>query len=132
MTRLVVEGGQRLNGEIYVQGSKNAVLPILAAAILNDGISTIKNCPALKDVEIMIEILKRLGCRVYFEKDVIILDSSTINSTVVPEELASEMRSSIFILGPILSRFKKVTITYPGGCVGFLVQEKCRYYSCVR
>ncbi len=117
MSKLIVIGGQKLKGEMTVQGSKNAVLPILAATILNGGLNVIKNCPSLKDVEIMLDILKKIGCKVNVDKDVITVDSSGINNTVIPQDLVTEMRSSIFILGPILSRFKKVTITYPGGYV---------------
>lgn len=117
MSKLIVTGGQKLRGEITIEGSKNAVLPILAATVLNDGISIIKNCPRLSDVEIMLEILAKIGCKVSIEGDTVTVDSSTINSTEIPEDLAVEMRSSIIFMGPILSRFKKVTISYPGECV---------------
>jgi len=120
MGRIIVTGGQKLKGEIQIEGSKNAVLPILAATVLNDGISVIKNCPRLKDVEITIEILKRLGCKVKMEGHAAIVDSSTLNETEIPEDLASEMRSSIIFLGPMLARCGKVTISYPGGCVSLL------------
>jgi UDP-N-acetylglucosamine enolpyruvyl transferase len=122
MSKLIVVGGKKLKGEIVVEGAKNSVLPVFAATILNGGINVIRNCPKLKDVEIMIEILKRIGCKVSTEEDVVIIDSSTINSTMIPEDLATEMRSSIIILGAILARFGKVTITYPGGCVSLLAQ----------
>lgn len=115
MSKLIITGGQKLKGEIVVEGSKNAVLPLLAATVLNDGISVIKNCPKLRDVEIMLEILRKIGCKVSYEDNVVTVDSSTINSTEVPEELAVEMRSSIVFLGPLLARCKKVTISYPGG-----------------
>lgn len=117
MSRLVVTGGQKLCGEITVEGAKNAVLPILVATILNGGVNVIKNCPRLKDVNATIEILKRIGCKVSQEGNVIIVDSGTFNSTQIPEELAVEMRSSIIFMGPILSKLGKVTISYPGGCV---------------
>lgn len=116
MNKLVITGGQKLKGEIVVDGSKNAVLPILAATVLNGGLNVIKNCPGLKDVHIMIEILKKIGCRVKFDGSTVIIDSSTVNSTVVPEEFAIEMRSSIVFLGPILSRFGRATVGFPGGC----------------
>lgn len=117
MSKLIVTGGTRLSGEIPVEGSKNAVLPILAAAILNGGESVIKNCPKLKDVEIMIEILKKIGCKAFMEGDVITVDSSNITETQIPVDLAAEMRSSIIFMGPMLARCGKVTISYPGGCV---------------
>lgn len=117
MSRLVVTGGPKLNGEIAVEGSKNAVLPVLAAAILNGGESVIKNCPGLHDVEVMIRILRSIGCKVSVEGDVIVVNSSTINETLIPVDLAAEMRSSIIFMGPMLARCGKVTISYPGGCV---------------
>jgi UDP-N-acetylglucosamine enolpyruvyl transferase len=120
MSKLIVVGGNKIKGEIVVEGAKNAVLPILAATILNGGINVIKNCPKLKDVELMLKILGKIGCKVSMEEDTVIVDSSTINSTLIPEDLATEMRSSIIILGAILTRFGKVTVTYPGGCVSLL------------
>lgn len=117
MSRLIVAGGNKLSGEIAVEGSKNAVLPILAATILNGGESVIRNCPRLRDVEVMIEILKRIGCQASMEDDTIIIDSSNIRETKIPVDLAAEMRSSIIFMGPMLARCGKVTISYPGGCV---------------
>ncbi len=116
MAKIIVTGGQKLKGELRVEGAKNAVLPILAATILNGGVNVIKNCPQLKDVGIMLEILKRLGCRAGMKNGTITVDSSTLNSTEIPAELAMEMRSSIILLGPLLARCGKVTISYPGGC----------------
>ncbi len=115
MSKLIVTGGARLKGEIAVEGSKNAVLPILAASLLNGGESVIKNCPGLRDVEVMIGILRKIGCIVKHEGDVIIVDSSNISQTQIPVELAAEMRSSIIFMGPMLARCGKVTISYPGG-----------------
>jgi UDP-N-acetylglucosamine 1-carboxyvinyltransferase len=122
MDRLIVTGGQRLKGRIVVEGSKNAVLPILAATVLNGGLSVIRNCPRLRDVDIMLRLLNTIGCKTFSEGDTITVDSSNINSTDIPEDLAVEMRSSIIIMGPMLARFKKVTISYPGGCVAVLAQ----------
>jgi|GEM_PF-209518 UDP-N-acetylglucosamine 1-carboxyvinyltransferase len=119
MSKLMITGGTRLQGEIEVEGSKNAVLPILAASLLNGGESIIKNCPRLRDVEVMLGILKRIGCSVKMEGDVIVVNSSNIRETQIPVELAAEMRSSIIFMGPMLARCGKVTISYPGGCVTF-------------
>jgi UDP-N-acetylglucosamine 1-carboxyvinyltransferase len=117
MAKLVIEGGRELHGELEVQGSKNAVLPILAASILNSGLNTIRNCPRLKDVEIMMEILRTIGCKVIWEAgNTVCIDSTNLNSTVIPEDLAAEMRSSVIFLGPMLARLGSVTISYPGGC----------------
>ena len=117
MSKLIVTGGSRLKGEIAVEGSKNAVLPVLAAAILNGGESVIKNCPRLRDVEVMIEILKTIGCKAKMEGDVITVNSTVVSETLIPVDLAAEMRSSIIFMGPMLARCGKVTISYPGGCV---------------
>ncbi len=117
MNKIVIKGGKKLKGEIGIEGAKNSVLPILAATILNSGENIIKNCPMFSDVEVILDILKTIGCKVKVEDNVAIIDSSTISSTVVPESLASEMRSSIILMGPLLAREGKVTISYPGGCV---------------
>jgi len=117
MSKLIVVGGQKLNGEISIEGAKNAVLPILAATVLNEGLNVIRNCPDLKDVETTLKILDNIGCKVTKENDVVMIDSSTINSTFIPEDLASEMRSSIIFMGPILAKYGKVTISYPGDCI---------------
>lgn len=117
MSKIIVTGGKKLRGEIGIEGAKNSVLPILAATILNGGENVIKNCPMFKDVEVILDILRRLGCKVKVEDNVAIIDSSTISSTIVPESLATEMRSSIILMGPLLAREGKVTISYPGECV---------------
>lgn len=117
MSKYLITGGNKLKGEIDIQGSKNAVLPIFAATVLNGGLNVIKNCPKLKDVELTLKILKILGCKVKIENEnTVIINSSTINKTEIPHELANEMRSSIVFVGPLLSKFKKVTISYPGVC----------------
>jgi len=116
MNKIIVKGGKKLRGEIGIDGAKNSVLPILAATILNGGENVIKNCPMFKDVEVILDILRSIGCKVKVEGNVAIIDSSTITSTFVPEDLATEMRSSIILMGPILAREGKVTISYPGGC----------------
>jgi UDP-N-acetylglucosamine enolpyruvyl transferase len=117
VSKIVITGGQKLKGEIPIEGAKNAVLPILAATILNGGINVIKNCPRLSDVEATLEILKKVGCKVTIEGSTIIIDSSVISDTEIPEDLATEMRSSVIFIGPMLARCGKVTISHPGGCV---------------
>ncbi|QNU68359.1 UDP-N-acetylglucosamine 1-carboxyvinyltransferase [Ruminiclostridium herbifermentans] len=117
MSKIIVTGGKKLKGEIRIEGAKNSVLPILAATILNGDENIIKNCPMFKDVEVILDILRRLGCKVKVEDNTAIIDSTTISSTIVPENLATEMRSSIILMGPLLAREGKVTISYPGECV---------------
>ena len=116
MSKMVIEGGRRLEGAIEVHGSKNAVLPILAATVLSGGINTIHDCPRLKDVASSIEILKSLGCTVDWKQNSIIIDSNGVCTHYIPEALMREMRSSIIFLGAIISRCRKATISMPGGC----------------
>ncbi|NLH96476.1 MAG: UDP-N-acetylglucosamine 1-carboxyvinyltransferase [Clostridiaceae bacterium] len=130
MSRLVITGGARLQGEIGIEGSKNAVLPILAASLLNAGESVIKNCPRIRDVDIMVSILRKIGCSVKAEGDVIIVDSAGLKETRIPVELAAEMRSSIIFMGPMLARCGRVTISYPGGCVTFRAHKWIRAAAC--
>lgn len=117
MGKLVINGGHTLEGEMKIEGSKNAVLPVLAATVLNGGRNVIRNCPILKDVKIMIQILRKIGCSVKVSGNTVTVDSSTIKNQKIPDNLASEMRSSIIFIGPMLARCGKVTISYPGGCV---------------
>ncbi len=116
MNKLVIDGGRRLDGEIYVQGAKNAVLPILAATVLNGGINVIHNCPKLRDVEKTKAVLLGLGCGVVSNDDVIIVDSSTITDCLINENLMRQMRSSIIFLGAIIARTGKAIVGMPGGC----------------
>lgn len=116
MAYIEIAGGKQLNGEVNIQGSKNAVLPILAATVLINGISKINNCPKILDVFHMIEILEAIGCTVTWENSSLIVNTTSINTSVVPEELVKKMRSSIVLMGALLGRTGTVTITYPGGC----------------
>ncbi|OAB42697.1 UDP-N-acetylglucosamine 1-carboxyvinyltransferase [Paenibacillus antarcticus] len=116
MDKLVIEGGKTLSGTVRIHGSKNAALPILAACMLADGIVHLHNVPRLLDIEVMMNILNRLGCQTQHEQEMVIVDTSTANSFHVPEDLMKQMRSSIFLMGPLLARFGEVTIYQPGGC----------------
>ena len=116
MSRLVISGGNKLEGEIEAQGAKNSVLPILAATILNGGKNVIYNCPELRDVKITIEVLKSLGCDVKRVGKVLVVDSENISEYTIPDELMRQMRSSIIFLGAILARFGKAVVSLPGGC----------------
>lgn len=116
MSRFIISGGNRLEGEIETQGAKNSVLPILAATILSGGKNVIYNCPELSDVRITIEVLKSLGCSVKRVGKVLVVDSEDISEYTMPEELMRQMRSSIIFLGAILARFKKAVVSLPGGC----------------
>ncbi len=116
MSKIVVSGGNKLSGEVMVHGAKNSVLPILAATILNADENIIHDCPDIKDVAAALKILETLGCSIKREKDTVIINSATMNNYTVPDHLMREMRSSVIFLGPIISRYKKAILTYPGGC----------------
>lgn len=116
MGTLIVNGGRPLDGTVSVHGSKNSVLPILAATILNSGISIIHNCPKLRDVDAAIEILRYIGCRVTFEGDTVIVDSRDAKNFEIPDEMMREMRSSVIFMGAMLARLHKVSLFAPGGC----------------
>lgn len=116
MENLIISGGIRLDGKTRLQGSKNSSLPILAACAAVNGISVIHNCPRITDVDIAVAILERLGCKVSRECGTVTVDSGDINCSAIPEELMSEMRSSIIFLGALLARFGRGSATLPGGC----------------
>ncbi|HHY13430.1 MAG TPA: UDP-N-acetylglucosamine 1-carboxyvinyltransferase [Thermoanaerobacterales bacterium] len=116
MGRYIIKGGNKINGKVRINGAKNSCLPIMAASVLNGSTSKIIDVPYIKDIAVMIEILKYLGATVARTKEALYIDTSKINNCEVPEYLMRSMRSSIFLMGPILSRFGKVKVSYPGGC----------------
>nr|PZN44766.1 MAG: UDP-N-acetylglucosamine 1-carboxyvinyltransferase [Bacillota bacterium] len=118
--RFRVTGGRRLTGTVRISGAKNAVLPILAATVLCPEEVVIRGVPAIRDVQVMLAILRRLGVRVREEAGpdgiTLVLDPSGLATAEVHEELTREMRSSIFLMGPLLGRVGWVRMAYPGGC----------------
>ncbi|MDD3088396.1 MAG: UDP-N-acetylglucosamine 1-carboxyvinyltransferase [Candidatus Omnitrophica bacterium] len=117
MDKLIVEGGTPLRGRIKVSGAKNACLPILAAVLLSDDESIIRNVPDLKDVNTMLDILTGLGRKAVREKDVVRISGGIVDRPVAPYELVSTMRASICVLGPLLGRYHEAKVSFPGGCV---------------
>ncbi len=113
-----IDGGRRLEGEVVIEGSKNAVLPILAATLLHAGVSIIHNYPALRDVHFMLEIIRALGCTVTVDglTDTVTIDAGSMNSDSILQKSALEMRSSIIFLGAVLARMGSIKISHPGGC----------------
>jgi UDP-N-acetylglucosamine 1-carboxyvinyltransferase len=116
MAKLIINGGARLEGELSIQGAKNAALPVFAAALLTEEPVTIYNWPAISDVYYMLSILEHIGAYVEYEKDKLIINTQRALRWEMPDKLAKEIRSSIFMMGPILARFKMARFTYPGGC----------------
>ncbi len=116
MKKIVICGGKKLNGEVTVHGAKNSLLPILAATILAKDECVINNCPPLSDVLQMLELLKDIGCRVTYNQNRVHIITKDIFNYAMDDELMRRLRSSIFILGPLLARLKRAELGYPGGC----------------
>ncbi|HBV99000.1 MAG: UDP-N-acetylglucosamine 1-carboxyvinyltransferase [Peptococcaceae bacterium BICA1-7] len=116
MQKYMIVGGNRLQGKVRAGGSKNASLPILAACLLGSGKSIIHEVPNLRDITVMMEVLQHLGAGIKREGNTITVDTGSIDTFDVNEELMRRMRASNLVLGPMLARFRKVTISYPGGC----------------
>ena len=141
-----VEGGTPLVGSVRVNSAKNAVLPILAASILTREEVTLLDSPMISDAHHMADILEILGCQITRSGSTMQIRSSELHNWEMPDSLSKQIRSSIFLLGPILGRFRKATVTYPGGCeigmrpidlhlqglkrLGVTIREECGLVHC--
>lgn len=116
MDKLLITGGNRLNGEIAIAGAKNAALPILCAGLLTASDVILENVPALQDVSTMLKLLKQMGLQVREENGVVTLNGSAIDKLEAPYDMVKTMRASILVLGPLLARFGEAKVSLPGGC----------------
>ena len=116
MEKYIINGGNRLYGSVEIQTAKNSVLPVLAATVLTDEKVRILNVPNISDVKNMVKILTRLGCKAVYDGNDLVVDGSSADCYEIPSELAHELRSSVFLLGSVISRFRMAKIAYPGGC----------------
>ena len=116
MSSYIIEGGKKLEGEVTVSGSKNASLPIIAATILNKGITKLYNIPNIHDTQITLEILKYLGCKIKKNHGKIEINSKNIIRKDIPEHLMNQMRSTVILAGAIIGRFGEAKFSYPGDC----------------
>ena len=117
MSKLVINGGKQLNGEVSISGSKNAALPILSASLLAEGLVSVSNVPKLQDVETLIDLLAAMGVNVIRTDDHSIeLSAAKLTSYTAPYHLVKKMRASILVLGPLLARFGQANVSFPGGC----------------
>lgn len=117
MEQMVIKGGRRLSGSVCVSGAKNAALPIMAASILSEGATVIGNVPSLKDVSTMRDILELLGVETEFSGETLRMTPRDESKMTAPYELVSTMRASVCVLGPLLAKRKKASVSLPGGCV---------------
>ena len=116
MEKYIIEGGRPLYGEVEIQSAKNAVLPLLAAAVLTEQKVVIHKCPRITDVLNMVQILCEVGFKTRFEGEELEIDGADAANHEIPAALAKEMRSSVFMLGSVIARFGRARIAYPGGC----------------
>ena len=146
MSKFLINGGKKLFGDLHITAAKNAYLPILAACVLCEDKITLHNYPYYSDTESMCKILSSLGALISCENGDLTVDASSLFSWGIKSELASQVRSSIFMLGALLGRFKKARVAYPGGCeigarpidihlagfrkLGVVVEEKHGFIQC--
>ena len=116
MDKYIIHGGEELCGRVRVHSAKNAVLPLLAASVLTDEEVVLRQIPPINDVENMLRILTEVGCVVKRQRDGAVIDSANACSYEIPARLTKELRSSVFMLGSVLTRFHRAKISYPGGC----------------
>ena len=116
MDKIVIRGGERLIGEVEVSGSKNATLPIFVSSLLSEGDNLFQNVPDLRDVQTIIKVLNNLGVKVSKEGKVYRLNATDVSNSEAPYDLVKTMRASILVLGPLVARMKKATVSLPGGC----------------
>ena len=117
MSAIQIQGLRPLKGTVGIQGSKNAVLPMMAASLLADGVTVIRHVPEIEDVFSMMGILESLGCKCSLEKGVLTVDTKASSGHRIPEEYVGKMRSSCLLLGPLLAGRGAAVTYYPGGCV---------------
>ncbi|GHV10935.1 UDP-N-acetylglucosamine 1-carboxyvinyltransferase [Fibrobacterales bacterium] len=116
MDSFLISQSPPLKGSVEISGAKNAVLPVMAAAMLSDGISQIGNVPQLKDMRTMADVLRVIGCRIKEDGSNLSIDSSGINHLEAPYELVKTMRASFYVLGPLTAKFGRCRVSLPGGC----------------
>ena len=116
MSKFIIKGGKKLEGEVKISGSKNAALPIIAATILNAGITTLYNVPNIQDVQTMFEIIKCIGGKVTKKNKKVIINTKNIHRYEIPDELMRKMRSSVILAGALIGKYKKARFSYQGDC----------------
>lgn len=113
---IVVRGNGCLSGEVHASGAKNSALKLIAASLLGQGATTLKNVPIISDIAIISEVLERLGAKVERNGHEMVVDTSDVDKYDTPYDLVSKMRASISVLGPLIGRFGKAMVAMPGGC----------------
>ena len=116
MSKIKIEGGHKLTGEIEVSGAKNSAVALVPAAILCDEEVTISNVPNISDIDSLEEILNYLNAKVKRENRVLTIDSTNIENKEIPEEMSQKLRASYYFMSSLLGKYKHVEMYFPGGC----------------
>ena len=116
MSKFIIQGGKKLEGEINISGSKNSALPIIAATVLNAGTTTLYNVPDIQDVNTMFEILKKIGATIRRKNNKIIINTNKVHTYEIPDDLMRQMRSSVILAGALIGKYHKAKFSCPGGC----------------
>jgi len=116
MDKFIINGGKQISGEVDISGAKNAVLPLMTAALLVDGKTTINSVPDLRDTRTMMRLLNIIGAEASLKANSMSINASKINNLEAPYDLVKTMRASFYVLGPLLARFGEVRVSLPGGC----------------
>lgn len=116
MEKFIICGGNKLYGKVNIQSAKNSVLPLISASIIANGKTRIKNCPKIKDVFVMCDILRAIGGKAEFDGEDLTIDTRNVNNWRLPSDLTGQIRSSLFLVGALIHRFGYVSIKMPGGC----------------
>ena len=118
MQKLMIQGGTRLVGKVKIDGAKNSAVALLPATLLADeGIFTISNLPNIEDIDNLIKTIEYLGGKVeIIDESTITIDNTNVNTHLALNEETSKMRASYYLLGPLLNKYGKVELNYPGGC----------------
>ena len=114
--RIIIRGGKPLNGQVRIGGAKNAVLKMMAAALLAKDTTVLRNVPNLSDVHMMANVLRHLGAKVTISGSEVEINATDLNEWEAPYELVSKLRASFVVLGPLLARFREAKVSLPGGC----------------
>ena len=116
MDKIIIQGQNSLSGSVNISGAKNAVLPIMTAALMAEGESVISRVPDLRDTRTMIKLMEIVGAKCSMEGNCLKIDSDSVYNPEAPYDLVKTMRASFYVLGPLLARFGTVKVSLPGGC----------------
>ena len=145
-SKIIINGGKPLKGEVTVSGGKNSAVAIIPAALMCDDICYIENIPLIEDVLVLKKMMEKLGAKVTIEGNTMMVDPTEVSNWIVPDELAREMRASYYLMGTMLAKFGKAQVAFPGGCnigsrpmdqhikgltaLGAKIELKAGVYSC--